>query len=251
MPTTGTTAEQTQLLSDLATKGFDGIAVAPLDPKGEAPAIDDLAALTNVLCWDLDSPTSRRLAFVGLDNVAAGEQVGRRVVELLPQGGRIGVFVGLFTAKSAVDRVKGIEQAIAGHGITITVRAADSLDRAKARLNVEDALTANTIDLAVGLWSYDGPAIASTIQVTHAKVKAVAFDDEPATLAAVRNGTIQATCVQDPARLAYQTLTVMRDLAVTGDAAKLPPGGTIDPGTMLVDKSNVDTAAPAPPTPAR
>ena len=48
------------------------------------------------------------------------------------------VFVGTFSADNAAQRLKGIEDAIAGHNIEIVAKKEDNKDRAKARSNVED-----------------------------------------------------------------------------------------------------------------
>ena len=253
LPANGTAAEGDRLLAAAVAAGQDGVAVCPADPAAQRAAIDAAAAVTNVVCWDADCPASARLAYVGVDDVRAGEQVGRKLVELLPRGGRVGLFVGQFQSRSAADRTAGIERAIAGHGLTITVRAADQMDHVTARQNVEQAITADPpIDAAVGLWSYEGPVLAEAIGAAHARgrMRAIGFDPEPATLAAVRAGTLDAACVSDPAGMAYATLTLLRRLALSGDAADLPPGRRIDPGTTLITRTATTAPATRPVDPA-
>ena len=72
----------------------------------------------------------------------------------------------------------------------------DETDRVRAKTNVQDTLVKYP-DIAglVGLWSYNGPAIAGAVKQANAqgKVKIICFDEEEETLAGVKDGTIYAT----------------------------------------------------------
>jgi ribose transport system substrate-binding protein len=108
---------------------------------------------------------------------------------------------------------------------------------------VEDVINAYTdLNLVTGLYSYNGPAIAAAIEASgkKGKVLAAVFDEEQGTLDGIRNGTIQCTCVQKPFQFGYLSSKWLHDLAVQGDALKLPEGGVIDTGVNIIDSSNVD-----------
>lgn len=245
IPPRGTADDQLDLIAGL--DGYDGVAVAPTDPGAEADGLDALAAKTNVICLDQDAPTAkRRLMFVGTDNEAAGRVAGEQVVKLLPDGGQIGVFVGRLEAQNAADRLAGLEKAIAGHKIEIVVKAEDHADLRAARRNVTDALNQHLdLKLVVGLWSYNGPAIADVLVAAGRKgdVLAVAFDEERKTLDAVRDGTISCTVCSRPAEMGYQAVKWLRDFAVDGDAVKRPAGDRVDTGVDVVDAKSVDAFA--------
>src|SRR6266498_5264730 len=99
--------------------------------------------------------------------------------------GKAAVFVGTFSADNAAERLKGVQTAIAGHKIEIVDKREDNTDRAKARSNVEDIVNANPdLKLVIGLWSYNGPAIAAAIDALgkKGKILAAVFDEEDGTL---------------------------------------------------------------------
>ena len=107
---------------------------------------------------------------IGTNNFEAGKALGKEIVRLLPRGGKIAVFVGTFSADNAAQRLKGIEASIAGAGIQIVDKREDNTDRAKARANVEDIVNANRdLALVVGLYNYNGTAIAAAIMATFAE----------------------------------------------------------------------------------
>jgi ribose transport system substrate-binding protein len=154
------------------------------------------------------------------------------------------VFVGTLSADNATQRLKGIQDAIAGHKIDIVDKREDNTDRAKARSNVEDILNAHSdLNLVAGLWSYNGPAIAAALEALgkKGKVLAAVFDEEEGTLSAIANDTIQVTVVQKPFQFGYLSSKWMHDLATRGDTvtASLPPTKVIDTGVEVINKSNV------------
>jgi ribose transport system substrate-binding protein len=244
LPTNGTPEEQNQILENLASQGYDAIAVSAVAPADQTPVLDRIAAKTQLITFDSDAPASKRLLYIGTNNYSAGKVLGERIVTLLPNGGKIAVFVGTFSADNAAQRLKGIEDAIAGHGITIVEKREDNTDRARARSNVEDIVNANhDLALVVGLWSYNGPAIAAALEGLgkKGKVLAAVFDEEDGTLDGIVNGSIQATVVQKPFMFGYLSSKWMHDLATKHDAAvsALPPNHIIDTGVDVIDKTNV------------
>src|SRR6185437_7703496 len=100
----------------------------------------------------------------------AGKALGEQIIKLLPSGGKMAVFVGTLSADNAKQRLDGIKAVIAGHNIDIVAQKEDQTDRNKARTNVEDVINGySDINLLCGLWSYNGPAIASAIDASGKK----------------------------------------------------------------------------------
>jgi len=162
----------------------------------------------------------------------------------LPNGGKMAVFVGTLSADNAMQRLKGIEDAIAGHKIDIVDKREDQTDRAKARSNVEDIVNAHKdLNLVAGLWSYNGPAIAAVLNASgkKGKVLGAVFDEEEETLKAIADDTIQVTVVQKPFQFGYLSSKWMHQLATQGDTVKasLPPTKIIDTGVDVINKANV------------
>lgn len=240
----GTTEEQNRILENLVSQGYDAIAVSVIAPKDQVRVLNQAAEKTRLITFDSDAPDSRRLLYVGTINYQAGQALGRRIVELLPEGGKMAVFVGFFSADNAAQRLQGIEDAVAAHGIEIVERREDQTDRAKARSNVEDILNARPdLSLVCGLWSYNGPAIAAAIEGAgkKGKVKAAVFDEEDGTLAGIAAGTLDATVVQRPFEMGYRASRWMHRLATDFEKAKaeIPPQGIEDTGVEVIDAGNL------------
>ncbi len=242
MPNTGKTDEQNRIVETLTSQGYDGVAVSVVTPKDQVDMMNRLAEKTNAITFDSDCPKSNRILYIGTNNFEAGKVLGAQIVKLLPNGGKMAVFVGSLAADNAAQRLGGIQAAIAGHNIDIVAKKEDATDHAKARSNVEDVLNAyGDLNLVTGLWSYNGPAISDALEASgkKGKVLAAVFDEEQGTLDGIKHGTIQCTCVQKPFQFGYLASKWMHDLAVDGDAVKLPPGGQIDTGVDIIDSASV------------
>ncbi|WP_437593370.1 sugar-binding protein [Sorangium sp. So ce1000] len=244
MPSNGTTEEQNQILENLSSQGYDAIAVSAIAPADQVPVLNKVAEKSKLITFDSDAPASSRLLYIGTNNHEAGKALGAYIVKLLPEGGKMAVFVGTLSADNAKQRLQGIQDAIAGKNIEIVDKREDNTDRAKARSNVEDIINAHPdLKLVAGLWSYNGPAIAAAIEALgkKGKVLAAVFDEEQETLTAIENGTISATVVQKPFQFGYLASKWAHELSVKPDTAKaqIPANKSIDTGIDVIEKTNV------------
>jgi ribose transport system substrate-binding protein len=244
MPSNGTTEEQNQILENLASQGYDGIAVSAIAPNDQVPVLDRVAAKTKLITFDSDAPKSKRLLYIGTNNYEAGKALGAEIVKLLPTGGKMAVFVGTLSADNAAQRLKGIEDAIKDHKIEIVDKREDNTDRAKARSNVEDIINAHgDLKLVAGLWSYNGPAIAAAIEALgkKGKVQAAVFDEEDGALNGIANGVIACTVVQKPFQFGYLSSKWLHELATKPDAAlaAIPANKSLDTGVEVINTANV------------
>ena len=248
MPPNGTPEDQNQILQNLANQGYDALAVSVIAPKDQLRVLDEVAGKTNLITFDSDADKSKRLLYIGTNNFEAGKALGEKIVKMLPNGGKCAVFVGTLSADNASQRLAGIESVTKTGKIEIVDKREDNTDRAKARSNVEDIINAHK-DLAcvIGLWNYNGPAIAAAIEGLgkQGKVKAAVFDEDDATLDGIKSGTIEATVVQKPFQFGYLSAKWMHELALKNADTKkaiaaLPQPGIIDTGVTVIDKSNVE-----------
>jgi ribose transport system substrate-binding protein len=242
MPPTGTVAEQNGILEDLTTQGYNGLSISVIAPEDQIQEINRAAAKMNVITHDSDAPKSNRLVYIGTNNYEAGRTLGKEIVKLLPSGGKIAVFVGTFAANNASERLRGIEEEIKGKNINIVAKKEDNKDPAKAQDNPNDVIVAYPdINMLVGLWSYNGPAIASAIDASSKKGKkilAAVFDEEDGTLDGIEKGTIQVTVVQKPFQFGYLASKLLHDLATKGEKA-LPKNELMDTGVEVINSANV------------
>jgi len=240
IPSTGSAAEQQQILDDLVAKGVDGIAVSPIDPGNQTAFLDKIAAQTLLICHDSDAPDSKRVCYIGTDNFEAGVEAGKLLKEALPNGGKIMVFVGFADAQNSKDRFGGIKKAIEGSNIEVIDLRTDDTDTVRAQKNVEDTLVKYP-DIAglVGLYNYNGPAILNAVRAAgkQGKVKIVCFDENDETLEGVASGDIYGTVVQQPFEFGKQAITKMAK-HLEGDTAALAGGKQIVP-TRNLKKSDI------------
>ncbi|WP_437667021.1 sugar-binding protein [Sorangium sp. So ce1182] len=244
VPQNSTPAEQNQLLESLASQGYDAVGVTVLAPDDQVTVLNKVAEKVKLITFDSDAPKSKRLLYIGTNNYEAGKVLGNEIVKLLPKGGKMAVFVGMFAVDNAAQRLKGIQDAVTPHNIQLVDKREDNTDLAKARSNVEDIINAHPdLDVATGLWSYNGPAIVAAVEALGKKGKVIpaVFDEEDATLAGIENGTVACTVVQKPFQFGYLGSKWLHELATKGDAAiaAIPPSKVVDTGVDVINKDNV------------
>ena len=240
IPSTGTAAEQHQLLDDLLSKGVDGIAVSALDADNQTEFLNKIAGQTLLITHDRDAPKSKRVCYIGTDNTLAGVEAAKLIKEALPSGGKIMVFVGSMDVQNAKERFAGIKKELEGSKVEIVDIRTDETDRARAQKNVEDTLVKYPdISALVGLWSYNGPAIVNGVKNSGkvGAVKIICFDDEEETLAGVADGAIFGTVAQQPYEFGKQSIVRMTKY-LGGDKEALAGGQLIVP-TLNIKKDNV------------
>lgn len=240
-PANGTVEDQNRILEDLISQGYHGVCLSVVAPDDQIRELNKASQSMNVITTDSDSPNSQRLAFVGPRQYDAGQAAGQEIVALLPQGGKIALFVGDMTAENARERIRGINAVIEGRSIEIVATKEDSKDLTKARAQVEDVINSiPDVNVLVGLWSYNGPAIrdALTASGKATQIKAVTFDEEDGTLQGIEEGVITSTIVLTPFDYGYQSAKLLCDLARQGEAA-LPNGGWINTGFKVINRQSL------------
>jgi ribose transport system substrate-binding protein len=235
----GSSATQRQILDDLVAKGIDGVAVSVNDPDNQTDFLNKIAGQTLLVCCDSDAASSKRVAYIGTDNEAAGEEAGKMIKECLPNGGKIMLFVGHSDSQNAIERSGGIKKVLEGSNIQIIDIRTDDTDAVRAQKNAEDTLVKYPdIACLVGLWNYNGPAILNAVRGAGktGQVKIVCFDDEPDTLSGIAAGDIYGTVVQNPFEFGKDSITRMEKY-LRGDHSQLD--GKMFIPTRDIKKDNV------------
>jgi ribose transport system substrate-binding protein len=240
---TGAVKEQDGLIRDALDRDHaDAIAISVVDPVGQKQVINDAAKRALVITQDSDAPDSDRALYLGADNRAAGRQAGELIKKALPQGGKIMVFVGKRDVQNARERFDGLKESLQGSKVEIIDLLTDDTDLGRARQNAYETLKKYP-DIAgmIGLWSYNGPAILQALapEGKAGQIKIVCFDDERATLAAIKEGTIFGTVAQQPYEYGYQAVQ-MAGKILRGDRSAVPANKTILIPTVVIQKNNVD-----------
>jgi ribose transport system substrate-binding protein len=238
-----TSANQRRIVDDMLSRGVKGIVIGPLSPEDQAPHLAQVAEQVPLILCDSDVPRSNRSYYVGTDNVAAGREAGELVKEVLPQGGRVMLFVGKKDPQNAVDRIQGLEEAIDGAGIEVLDIRTDDVDYVRAKANVADTLIQYPdIGALVGLWSYNCPAILSALGDAGrlGEVDVVCFDEDEETLVGVRDGHVHATVVQQPYEFGYRSIKILADI-LGGNTGALPPGDQVIIPTLIIRQDNIES----------
>lgn len=242
-PSQGTAALQNALMDDLVAAGTDAIMISSADPKNSIDAFNRIAGQVPLFTTDSDAPDSDRITYLGSSNTDAGIQAGEIAVKAMPDGGKCMGFVGFLGADNAIERIAGFRKSIEGSGIELVDVRGDDVDFARARSNVDDVLAAKPdINCMVGFYSYNPPKIYEALQAAGkiGEVTVIAFDEDPITLGAVREGSFVGTVVQDPYQWGYEGMKLMAAY-LEGDESGVPADGLIIVPTKIIDKANVDT----------
>jgi ribose transport system substrate-binding protein len=225
-PAEPTIEAQQQILNDLIAAGVDGIAVSPIDPEKQTEFLNQIASKTLLVCADSDASKSKRVSYIGTDNVSAGRQAADLIKEALPAGGKIALFVGYAQAQNTVDRIQGIRAGLAGSNLEIAGTFEDGQKSAVAAQNARAAL-AKYPDLAgvIGIAGYHGPELLLAVRDAGqtGKVKIVCFDDNSDTLAGITAGAIHGTIAQKPFHIGKQSVV---QLSQALRNPQTPPAGT-------------------------
>jgi len=239
-PDNRTAAAQQEILSPLVAGGVDGIVISPIDAEQQVEFLNAIPTNVLLVCADSDAKKSKRVCYIGTDNVAAGMQAAELLKAALPQGGKIILFVGYLNAQNVEERIAGIKNGLAGSNLQIIGTLADDSRGTGAQKNAEEAL-AKYPDLAgmVGLNSYTGPAILTAVRSAGkvGQVKIVCFDEDSDTLAGIAIGEIYGTIIQKPFWIGYQA-TLRMGKYLRGDKTQLADGKIFIP-TKAVTKDNV------------
>ena len=231
-----------------------GILVSVANSKLMAPEIDAaIAAGIPVITIDSDSPESKRLYFIGTNNLEAGRLGGRRMAAQLNGKGNV-VFFTNPGQPNLEERLKGYQDIFATYpGIKVAevfdIKAdpGSALDQAAIYL----ARTGPAkIDGFICLDSRSGSNVAEAFKRRSVTDRVlIAMDVDTDTLALVGDGTIDSTIAQKPYTMAFLGLKALDDIhhypvkPLAGDYGLDPNSpfpAFIDTGVALIDKTNLD-----------
>lgn len=161
--------------------------------------IDDNIPLITI---DSDAEESKRLSYIGTDNVNAGKVAAKEMINQVGDTGEIGIILGGIDVKNQIERVNGFKSYIEKYS-NLKVTNIESSDSylLQAELATKKILTDNINIKALFCTSaQDGIGAAKAIKSMGlvGKVKIVCFDALPETLDLIEEGTISATIAQNP-----------------------------------------------------
>jgi len=228
-----------------------GLLVSVADPVLMQPAIDEaINAGIPVITIDSDAPGSRRLYFIGTNNMQAGVLGGKRVVEKLHGKGNI-VFFSM-PQPNLEERLRGYKDVFEDHPDIKIVEvfnmkgdSGSAFDRTRHYLEKG----APRVDAFVCLEASAGRDVAEALKRENATDRLViAMDADEETLNLIKLGAIDSTIAEKPFTMAYYGLKALDEIHhypvnlkrdYSWDSFS-PFPSFVDTGSTLVDKSNVD-----------
>ncbi|MBB3236279.1 substrate-binding domain-containing protein [Phyllobacterium endophyticum] len=235
---------QNDAMENYITQKVDGIILVAIDVNGVKPAIT--AAKTAgipVIAIDAQIPEGDNVAFVGVDNTKAGEDIGKFYADYVKANmagtAKIGV-IGALNSFIQNQRLDGFKKAVADSGQKITFL--DTVDGQNvqdvALTAAENLMTANpdmTTLYATGEPALVGAVSAVTSQGRTGDVKVFGWDLTKQAVEGIDAGWVTAVVQQDPAGEGKAAVEAL---------VKLKKGEKIEPiinvPVTIVTKENVD-----------
>ncbi len=113
---TSNVGEMVNSINGAISSKVDGIATSLISPTAfNAPIKKATAAGIPVVAYNADEPSSGRLAYIGQDLFVSGQEMGQHIVELLPNGGEIGLFIATPGAANIQPRIDGAKDTLKAH----------------------------------------------------------------------------------------------------------------------------------------
>jgi ribose transport system substrate-binding protein len=244
-PDTEDSTIQARNIESLASLA-QGISVACSDGAKLAGPIDAAVAKgVPVMCFDSDSPTSKRMCYFGTDDADLGTQLVGELVKVMGEKGVVGILAGNQNAPNLQKRVNACREALKKYPGIKLAGATDGAfyheetgqAAAAAWSAAQNANPEITGWILVGGWPLFTQG--ATKFLDPAKVKVVSCDALPEMLSYVRDGTVQVLLAQDLYGWGEQSVTILFNKIVKGEN---PPGAVYGKLTR-VTKDNVEEYA--------
>ena len=231
-----------------------GILISVADAAVLQPGIDAAVnAGIPVITVDSDASASRRMFFIGTNNLEAGQLGGKRLIEKMNGKGNLIIYT-IEGQPNTEERLKGLKDVLSTKP---EIKIVDTIDikgdprTAFDKTQETLALTGpKKVDGFICLESASGKMVSDALKRANSTDRVlVAFDVNQDTLDGIKAGTIDSTIAQKPYTMGYVGLKELdeifhnppkqlsKDFSV--DSFSQYPV-FIDTGTSLVDKNNVD-----------
>ena len=194
-----------------------------------------------VVTIDSDEEDSNRIAYVGTDNVLAGQVAGKEMVKQIGTSGNVAIVMGGKNVKNQKERVEGFTEYIKSNS-NLKIVDTDSSDAMLLEAEIITRKILNRNDNVNALFctsALDGIGAARAVKDLNYKdrVKIICFDDLDDTLSNIRNGLVSATIVQKSNEMGYRAVNIIMD-KIEGKSNKFSKS-LID--VNVINKSNVDS----------
>jgi simple sugar transport system substrate-binding protein len=221
----------------------DGIAVAITDPKAfNEPTQTALDAGIPVVSYNADDPGNARLAYIGQDLFVSGQEMGKRIVELVPSG-KVALFIATPGSLNIQPRIDGAIDSIKKSGKDIQYKAIATGAELNEELSRIDAYYLGNKDLK-GMFAVDAGSTQAVGQVIEKYklrdqgVKGGGYDTLPKTLELLKADQLDFSIDQQAYMQGFEPVV---QLYITKLSGGLTGTGDVNTGLKFITKDDAGT----------
>ena len=228
---------QKEILESFITQKVDGIAISCLNGDFLTDTINRAVdAGIPVVTWDADAPRSKRLAFYGVDDVAAGRIMGEQAVALLGGKGKIAIITSV-SATNLQRRLQGVREVLDQHTDMPVVEVYDIKEDTVRCAEIIASGTNRYPDLAAWISVGGWPVFTrNALAAVPPQTKVISFDTIPPAPDLLKEGKVQVLLGQKYFGWGAESVRLLADIK----AGKMPASPIIDSGVDVVTTANVD-----------
>ncbi len=248
-------AQQSQLLESLLTQGYNSFLIFPGDAVGTNSVVSEIVenggqAIATAGC--LKDPTPA-LFCMGTDTGNSAYLGTKELIKAMGGKGRIAHFTGFLVDPNTQLRIDAVQKAAdETNGAVTVVQVIADIDApqpAEEKINAYLAANAANVDgIVTTAWVPAVTAANSLRKIGDKRIKMVGIDHDEVVLAAIKDGFVNGTMLQNPYGQGYLGSYVLDKLrhgcTLKEDAPWKSNALTakfVDSGTVFVDASTADT----------
>ncbi|WP_041249436.1 ABC transporter substrate-binding protein [Gluconacetobacter diazotrophicus] len=237
-------ADQVNMVADAVTQKVAAIVLAPSDPDALVPSIRKAweAHIPVVLIDSMisDSGAKYYQSFLATDNEAAGEALGKEMVDHVGQTGKVAIMSYVPGVGSEIGRVGGFRKYIAEHSHIQIVGPFYSQSQMALAMNQTTDVLASNPDLKGIFAANEMTAVGVGRAIQQAgksgKLYAIAFDGNEDEQGFVRSGTFQLLAVQGSYAMGAKGVET-----AIGVLTGAKPTKYVNTGVVFVTSANLDS----------
>jgi ribose transport system substrate-binding protein len=248
--------QQNQLLESMAAQGFNAFLVFANDANGTNSTLKDLTdngARTAAIAACTNDPTPAEFC-VATESYSVAYQQTKKLIEAMGGKGNILHVAGALIDSATQLRVNGVKAAVAETNGAVkliqTIADIDAQEAADRQINGYLAAHAKEVDgIVATAWIPAVVAATSLRSIGDKRIRMIAYNDDPIVVAAMRDGFVTGTVIQNPYGQVYVAAYILTKLnkgcTIRGDAAWTPSPQTkrfIGSGSAYLNLENIDKA---------
>jgi ribose transport system substrate-binding protein len=237
-PETADQVRQKEVLESSIAEKVDGIAISCVNGDFLTETIDKaVAAGIPVVTWDSDAPKSKRQAFYGIDDGAAGKTLGEETAKLLGGKGQVAVITSL-GADNLRRRLEGVQAALKGQPGIKVVEVFDLGDDPARSASIIAAAATKYPDLGawVSVAGFSALTPSALDPLDPARTRFLGFDTVAPALEAMKAGRVQVLVGQKYFGWGSEAVKILADIK----AGKPPAAPIVDSGFDMVTPANLE-----------